>query len=416
MSPHRPFRSWILACAGSALAACAGASGASRPATYGGQELSPPRDAGAPAASPALAAEPRGTKAYLALCAGPAHSALQVKLWEGDALTPVGGPVPSNGRCAPPSLQLDPAGQPVVAFEEGGPDHARIQVRRWDGSAWRAVGPPLIQEAEERASSPAIALGKGGAPWVAWEESRGDAILVLVARLDGEVWRPVGRAVNGSPGPAGTGTPALALDSTGAPVVAWQDGRSRTVRISRLEGEEWEDMGAPLQEPGATVGRAPALALDPAGYVLAAFVLERGAERAVPVLRWDGRSWGEVGEPIPAGQAAAAVSRPALATDRWGVPVVAFPRGGAVPALLLSRWDGDGWSDPNQPIDGDAAGGVSPALGVLGDGTVLVGWQEPPDAARSRVRVRRGAPAPRAVAPAWRPDPDAPAEGGEEQR
>ncbi|HZZ85064.1 MAG TPA: hypothetical protein VFE30_11045 [Anaeromyxobacteraceae bacterium] len=418
MHAHRPSRSSLLACAAFTLGACATAGAPARQATFGGQELSAPLEAVAaqPASAPALAAEPRGTKGYLALCAGLERPSLVVKRWEGDTLSALGGAIEGGRSCVAASLRLDGAGAPVVAFEDRDASGSRIEVRRWDGAAWQPVGAALNLEPAERAEAPALALGKEGTPWVAWQESRGDAAVVLVARHDGKAWRPVGGSLNGTPGPAGTGAPALVIDAQGLPVVAWQDGESHTVRVSRYDGDDWRDMGKPLNERGASTGRVPALTVDPAGHLLAAFVQERGGERTVPVLRWDGRAWGEVGEPLAAGGAAPAASRPALATDRWGIPAVIFPRGGPAPALLLSRWTGDGWSDSAQPVDAGAGTAAIPALGIIGDGTFLMGWQERADPAPSRVLLRRGSPAPQAVAPAYRPPAEAAEGPAEEQR
>ncbi|BDG08781.1 hypothetical protein [Anaeromyxobacter paludicola] len=410
MHAHRPFRRTVLACA-AALAGCATA-GASR-APLGGPSLSPAAEVGAaPAGAPALAVERRGPKAYLALCAGAPRRDLAVRLWDGSALAPLGAPLSGAGSCAGAALRLDQSGAPVVAVEEqdaaGG---ARVRVLRWDGRAWQPLGAELNQEPQERAEAPALALGPDGALWAAWQESRGDAVLVLVARHDGTAWRQVGHAVNGSPSPAGSGAPAIVIEPRGRPVVAWQEAGELAVRVARHDGDEWRDLG-PLHERGAT-GRAPTLALDPAGHVLAAFVLERGDERTVPVLRWDGRGWGDVGEPLPAGRTSPAVTRPAIGIDRWGIPAVVVPRGGPSPALLLARWGGDGWGAPEARLD--VEGGVSPALGVTGDGNLVAAWQEQPeDPARSRVLWRRGPPP--SAAPAAASERPEPAEAGDEGR
>lgn len=119
------------------------------------------------------------------------------------------------------AVTTDLDGNPVVAFGEGDGLSTAIRVKVWTGSAWQQVGGD-VSLAVRSVSTPALAMGADGHPFVAWTEGPTDARKLYLARFDGSSWVRLGGPLNVDPD-HDVYQVALALDRRGAPVLAWPE-------------------------------------------------------------------------------------------------------------------------------------------------------------------------------------------------
>ena len=88
-----------------------------------------------------------------------------------------------------PSLALDSAGNPVVAWEFGvSSSNHEIYIKRWDGKAWVEVGKGSgslggISNNKGASSEPALALDASGNPIVAWSDNTSKKFEIYVVFL-----------------------------------------------------------------------------------------------------------------------------------------------------------------------------------------------------------------------------------------
>jgi hypothetical protein len=155
------------------------------------------------------------------------------------------------------SIALDNKNRPVVTWSEGvsGTSLASINVSHWVGNAWSSL-PEVNDGFLERGKKPAIAVEKSTTasafnPVVAWAEEFGVLTGTLhyniyVKRWNGAAWveyltnTPLDRTVTND-----TTEPALALDSSNKPYVAWVEvvNGSRNIYVKRWTGTAWAWVG-----------------------------------------------------------------------------------------------------------------------------------------------------------------------------
>jgi hypothetical protein len=133
-------------------------------------------------------------------------------------------PVPNVGALAGQvAATADLDGNPVVVFGESVSLLSAIRVKAWDGSGWRQLGGDLGTTSADNLTTPAIAMGTDGRPVVAWTQgAAGQPRQLYVARFDGTRWLRLGGPLNADP-THDVYDVALALDSRGAPVLAWPE-------------------------------------------------------------------------------------------------------------------------------------------------------------------------------------------------
>ncbi len=309
---------------------------------------------------------------------------VQVRRWEsGSQWTSLpSGPLLEVGTTS--HIELDAQGRPTVTWVQEGSTSSWASVYRLDGGTWKnlaILGPdatgsfPRLERAvgrvtpsgvvklawqaqprtfpgtsEVRVSSQSSATSWAYMPhstsaigWrglvmevdalseatlTAWCESVDGGTRVGVQRWK-QAQAPVSMPLPTRPG--SVFNPALVVQRSGNPVVAWSE--LGAIQVHRWTGTAWEQLGQPLptsstfpERPETTL---PVLALDGSGRLLVAWSRLGMAE----VWQWTESGWGRLG----------VISRPSLQTDlpgplslqvdAAGVPVLAWSRQGTNSAL-----------------------------------------------------------------------------------
>ena len=154
----------------------------------------------------------------------------------------------------------------MVAWQEGEPTVKNVYVKRWDGTAWQLAGTGFLNVSAIRdAVVPSLALDLSGNPVVAWEEYDLVTQNIFVKRLNGTAWQLVGTtSLNVNPS-RGVNSPSLKLDSSGKPIVAWneEDGTSQNIYVKRWDANAWQPMGSGFLDANVNQPAfSPSLALD----------------------------------------------------------------------------------------------------------------------------------------------------------
>ena len=241
--------------------------------------------------------------------------------------------------------------------------------------------------------APAIAVGTGGAVYVAWSDTSGGDAEIYLRRWDGNAWGELGGSATGG-GISNNGSdsqaPALAVGADGRPWVAWHDGANREIYVRRWNGTTWAEVGAG-SATGGGISDTPRnsswvdLRLAADGSAVAVWVEARPGNDEVYARRWDGADWVALGDSAAGGgisNTPGRSGRPALALDGAGRPWVAWAEThNNGQDIYLRRWDGAAWT----PLGNSATGGgVSQTPGqsqlatlVIGAGnTPLVTWYD----------------------------------------
>ena len=295
-----------------------------------------------------------------------------------DAGLPDAGPPDAGSPDAgPPDAGPPDAGPPDAGPPDAGRPDAGVPDAGWSGM-WQPLGPPLGHEAQVY---PAMALDGSGAPLVAYVElieSPGVVATELhVARWSGTTWEPLGGTIASSTDRLPTPRPSSCVSPStgqGRPVLAFGDpGRARRWAPSR--SRPGPSTGARGRSSRCRFPRPSSAASrwrrGADGQVR--LVLATGHELRVLVLGASG--WSEVLSPLVDD---AGVSEPDLALAGDGTPVLAFSEAaspGSFGSLRAFRWSGRGWSDLGLPVAAKGRGCSSTRHGSASGPTA--GWWSP---------------------------------------
>lgn len=218
------------------------------------------------------------------------------------------------------------AGDPILLWIEESypagnsqPPVDTLQVRGWNGGAWTVwadSSTPVVS------NPPALAVGPTGAIVAAWTEPDMD---VRVARVG-----PLGlELIDVSAGSVYSASPTVSSDLDGNPVVALWDGPS--LRAKTWTGTEWRQIGADLTV--SYHGGSPVMAIGADGLPVVAWTDGvYPSPRQLFVAKFDGSQWQQLGGPLNA-DPTHDVYAVALALDRHGAPVLAWPEATTAPSM-----------------------------------------------------------------------------------
>ena len=224
------------------------------------------------------------------------HKQIFVKRWVG----PAGGPdeiglwkrlderwfdLANSGRDAGISQtvqdSVDPSialrgNQVWVAWEETGADTStprRIYLKHFNGANWvelanSARDNGVSGASDYSATDPVVKVGSDGMPVVSWLRGVLSGTFpnytftyrVFVARWTGSAWTGYGTSMSdGVPGSTYAARPDLTLDSTGNPVVAWEEPTAAQILVYRWTGSAWSQIGTLGGQPSANFPRLAAV-------------------------------------------------------------------------------------------------------------------------------------------------------------
>ncbi|HKP97969.1 MAG TPA: Ig-like domain-containing protein [Fibrobacteria bacterium] len=278
----------------------------------------------------------------------------------------------STGEARYTSLALSSAGVPYVAFRDGdNGDKATVMRLNTAGTAWEYVGNPGFSM--DMVYFTSLALNNTGVPYIAFQDgSNYQEATVMRLNAAGTAWENVG-----NPGfSAGIAFPSLALSSTGVPYVAFSDGNNEhKAMVMRLNdaGTAWENVGNPgFSANGAST---PSLALSSTGVPYVAFRDYGNGYKATAMrLNAAGTTWENVGNP---GFSSGMAGPPSLALSSTGVPYVAFEDNSKGDKATVMRLNAAGTAWEYVGKIGFSAGMVdSPSLALSNTGVPYVAFRD----------------------------------------
>jgi hypothetical protein len=339
--------------------------------------------------TPALAND--GTNNVIAYC--DFSAGVVVKKWNGSSWNTIGT---SLGYSNQPSLALDSAGNPVLAGAEFAGSTYNISVHRFNGTAWVNVGGALSGSSAAFSSTnePSLALTSSGNPVVAWHESDGTVSNIYVQTFNGSSWVNVGNGVlsGSSETNSNAGNPSLALDSAGNPVVAWTefDGSINKIYVQRFNGTAWVSVGSGVLNAVGSPATNPSLALNSSGNPTVAWQEGPFSNNSnIYVQRFNGTTWVNVGAGVLDAASGWGV-QPSLALNSAGSPTVAWSEfDGASFNVYVQEFKRGNWVSVGvTPLDVTLEnGGGYPALALV-NGSLNVAWLENFGSPITRVYVK----------------------------
>jgi hypothetical protein len=227
--------------------------------------------------------------------------------------------------------------QPVVAWRQKVLTGTRPFVALFDGANWVGLAGSHTNglPSASVAASLDMVIDSTGAPVVAWEEQTTQKI--HVRRWNGSTWADLG-----SQGLAPyAGKPSLAAGPSGDLYLAWEQTPSGSggsinfqIYAAKYVGGVWSAIGGSTTYPGisgstntATRPYSPSIGLTFNGNVIVSWQAGTAINNAVLVRRFNGASWvSEAGAGVPpgVGLTGGAISKPVMVVDAQGLPIVAF--------------------------------------------------------------------------------------------
>ncbi len=317
-----------------------------------------------------------------------------------------------------PTMAVDALGNPIVAWADKFTGSQNVYVRSWNGASWvemggSATGAGVSGTATVHSSTPQIATGPTGIPYVVWQEaSAGTSGQGIFLRWwDGSVWSALGRSTTeqgiDNNMQKYVGYPAVAAGPDGKLIVAWH-GQLTTTTNPLDVGVSFWDGGPPWSAPGnisnnTSQSSSPALAFGSGGNPIIAWADNAAGNYEIWVRTWTGSNWAELGLGAGSGGGISNNTLHSRTPD-----VVVGPDGKVYVAwmqqtasgdydydIYLKCWDGSSWSALGSSATGggisnDGAYSLSPRVAVGADGRPIVAWESGQTAKYIYVRAWNG--------------------------
>lgn len=282
-----------------------------------------------------------------------------------------GGPVvvePSVGTEPYPlleaSLVVDPFGTLTLVSVVDNAGERPTGIHTYDPStdtwAWRPPSFRVDVGAPSSARAPALAFHLDGRPVVMHGQNvtgQDNPVFVATRDVGAPAWTLLGTETLTTPGWSSRPTVDVVVSHDGTITAAWIEGSGGsnpdTLRLARFDSttNEWSALPTPVAA-GQSVSRAldpVRLAVDANGRVVIAWAADFTPAVGEDGRRWthvhrlssDGATWEQLGPSLHVPSIAPDASRPSLALDATGAPIVAFQATGVAefPAIVR-RWNG----------------------------------------------------------------------------
>ncbi len=308
------------------------------------------------------------------------------RYWNGQQWLPYGSSVASGSY---PSLALSSNNLPYVAYNQSNGTDYNVLVKRWDGVQWLALGGALDTTLTFSASHPKIALDSLTHPVVVWEErqvtSTNDTL--YVKRWDGATWQALGGPL-GKNSTRDADTASIAIDSQDRPVVVWNERVGSesildyNIYVKRWNGSSWQFLGGALDTSAANWAFQPAIAIDSTNSPVVAWEEQNAGKINIYVKRWNGSAWVAIGAAVNNSGTDANTGALSLAIDSADKPVVAFAvRPGSVntsnPDMFVKRWTGSSWANMGGVVERFPENSAGfPSLALTSQNKPIVAWHE----------------------------------------
>jgi hypothetical protein len=312
-------------------------------------------------------------------------SKIYVKRFNGLEWVPLGGSLNAyNQNAYNPSLALDSLGNPVVAWEEcftASCTDKDIIVKRWNGTNWVQLGTYLDIVGERTTLNPSLALDSSGNPVVSWGEHDGTSTNIYVKRWNGSNWVQLGTVSLDANANKNAGNSSLALDSSGNPVVSWNedDGTSTNIYVKRWTGSSWALVGSFLDVNTNKNALSPSLALDSLGNPVVNWHEHDGSSNNIYVKKYITNSWQDMGGSLDVAGGQSAINT-SIARKSNNNPVVAWDETDSTNGsrnVYVREWTGSGWSLLGRFVDKVLSDDVeNPSVAIRSDNRPIVAFQE----------------------------------------
>ncbi|KFE62443.1 Ig-like domain-containing protein [Hyalangium minutum] len=319
--------------------------------------------------------------------------------WKYPAWLPMGGSLSHfadegsavSSPAESPALTLDSRGNPVVAWLERPPtrqsfSEAHVFVQRWNGTSWQGVGDAVSGSwTIVFAGPPALAVDSTDRPVVAWYSVGG--AFVYISRWEGQ-WQETGRLSNGLIAAAVASKPSLQLDGAGNPMVIWaqHDGYASfppptsDAYFGLWTGTDWALSGKlQARTESQTSVLDAVVSFGSAAQPIAAWSESNGTYSDLYVGRVSTGGWSPIGGALSAKPGTTGVRKPSLQVGPTGAPMVAWledDEGGTSRNLYVRRWSGTAWEPLGEGINANPAisGIDDPVLAADASGDPIVAW------------------------------------------
>jgi hypothetical protein len=307
---------------------------------------------------------------------------LYAQRWTGSSWVQVGGAI-TGLDYAPASFSFASNGTNsfAVAWQGVNPSitEYNIYVKRWNGSAWVQLGDFLDTNKANNAFEPSIDVDPSGNPSVAWIEQIGGASSVVVKRWDGSKWVQLGNV-----GVSSAETVKLRVDATGKPTIAWTESTPTTssdLYVKRWNGSRWLQLGSALDTDINNNVLRGSIAIDSAGNPIVAFgeITPGVGNDSTYAKKWNGSQWVQLGSSI--GNLYS--DFPNISIDGSGNLLVAFrqqitsgPYAGNYD-IIVKRWNGNSWGQLGNPLTVSINSlACCASIRANSSGEIFAGWTE----------------------------------------
>jgi hypothetical protein len=306
---------------------------------------------------------------------------INVKKWNGtswDLLATTPGGVGS--------MALDSAGNPIISWNQYiGINEFKYDtfVKKWDGAAWVQLGTALDIHAnvilvEGSTTTSAIAIDSTDNPIVTWSEWDGTASYnIYTKRWNGVSWIQLGTALDANVNQRAL-LPAIAINSSGQPIVTWVEGDSVTdnVYVKRWNGTAWVQYGTTLDFDLTNNVFYPAIAIDSNANPIVTWCEYNASSYNIYAKKWNGSSWTALGTSLVYDSTKISYNS-SIAIDSSNNPIVAWDESDNGFDVHVKKWNGSNWTALGASLDNDPSKPASnPSIAIDSSNNPIVTWNE----------------------------------------
>lgn len=308
-----------------------------------------------------------------------------VKKWNGTSWQQMGDTfldANENQNTGCPTLAVDVNGNPIATWIENDGTSFNIYVKKWNGSNWIQLGNFLDMHTDTQAFIPSIAIDSQGNPIVAWYEQDGTSFNTYVKKWNGTEWQLMGDGALDINLNQNTGYTALATDSSGNPVIVWEesDGTSVNIYVKKWNGDAWDLIGDTFVDANENQNALhPAVAIGSDGNPVVSWDETDGTSTNIYVKKWNGTAWESVGNNFLDINENKNSGHPSVSIDNQGNPLVSwFEQDDTTDSVYVKRWNGTSWTQlGNYSLDiYQNQHGRFPAMATDSTNNTYVVWSE----------------------------------------